>query len=40
MNRQLNSFERSLIKDRIAYAAAFGRYINILKEEIHGTENK
>lgn len=33
------AFDRLPETDRIACTAAFGRYINILKEEIYGTEN-
>lgn len=34
------AFDRLPNEDRIACTVAFGKYINILKEEIHGTENK
>lgn len=33
------AFNRLPETDRLAYTAAFGKYINILKEEIYGTEN-
>lgn len=34
------AFDRLPVEDRIACTAALGRYINILKEEIYGTENQ
>lgn len=34
------AFERLPVADRIACTVAFGRYIDILKEEIYGTENR
>ena len=34
------AFDRLPNEDRNACTAAFGKYINILKEEIYGTENK
>lgn len=34
------AFDRLPNEDRIACTVAFEKYINILKEEIHGTENK
>ncbi|MCM1181695.1 MAG: MarR family transcriptional regulator [Clostridium sp.] len=34
------AFDRFPEEDRLACITAFGKYINILKEEIYGTENK
>ncbi len=34
------AFERLPESDRMACTAAFARYVNILKEEIYGTENR
>ncbi|HBA68904.1 MAG TPA: MarR family transcriptional regulator [Lachnospiraceae bacterium] len=34
------AFNRLPETDRLACTAAFGRYINILKEELYGTENR
>lgn len=34
------AFNRLPEADRLAWIVAFRKYINILKEEIHGTENK
>lgn len=33
------ALDRLPVEDRIACTVAFGRYINILREEIYGTEN-
>ncbi|MCM1048473.1 MAG: MarR family winged helix-turn-helix transcriptional regulator [Clostridiales bacterium] len=37
---ECRAFDRLPMEDRLACTVAFGRYIDILREEIYGTENK